>query len=213
MTTPDARPLSTGFATASLWVSLTAFFFAFPSRTLGLLLGALAMIFAGYHLYQVTGGKAAGRTKAIWGLVVGTAVAFVCLVALINPTPGAQYTNLNAGTTAPANWTVAPAVTPQVIDPKTLGDAVDANKARAAAQWNDKLVQITATVTDISTAFTPSVSFGNVTSQQFSFVQIACYVDDDSQLIPFTKGAVATVQGTVEVGYAGVIKLNDCTGH
>lgn len=113
---------------------------------------------------------------------------------------------------APNPLAVTPvaAVTPQVIDPKVLGNAVDANKARAAAEWNGKTVQITSTVTDISTAFASSVSFGNVTSQSFSLIQIACYVDDESKLIPFTKGQVATVRETVEVGFVGVIKLNDC---
>jgi hypothetical protein len=211
--------LPTGFATASLWVSLVAFFFAFPSRTLGMLFGILAMLLAGYHLHQVGKGKASGRTKAIWGLIIGLLVTFVCLlVATVPAKPIAaapSYTNLNTGTTQPPVWVdaapaVAPSATPQVINPKTLGDAVDANKARAAAQWNGKLVQITAKVTDISTAFSSSVSFGDVTSESFSFIQIACYVGDESQLIPFTKGQAATVRGTVEVGYAGVIKLNDC---
>lgn len=104
----------------------------------------------------------------------------------------------------------APTAAPQVIDPKVLANAVDNNKVQAAAKYNNMYVQITSKVTDISTAFSPSVSFGNVSGKDFSLIQIICYPAEESELIPFNKDQVATVRGTVEVGYAGVIKLNDC---
>jgi hypothetical protein len=142
-------------------------------------------------------------------IVVG--IIFVMSACGAAPADAApQYTNLNAGTTQPAEWVTAPSATPQVIDPKVIGKAVDANKARAAQDWNGKLVQVTSMVTDISTAFSPSVSFGNVTGQSFSLIQIVCYPAAESDLIPFSKGEKATVRGVVEVGYMGVIKLNDC---
>jgi len=114
---------------------------------------------------------------------------------------------LTLGTAATAYAQGAP---PQVVDPKVIGNAVDANKARAALEWDGKFVQITAEVTDISTAFSPSVSFSKVTGQAFDLIQIVCYPAEESALIPFTKGQKATVRGVVEVGYMGVIKLNDC---
>lgn len=220
MTTPAPAALPTGFATASLWVSVAAFFLAFPSRTLGMLLGILAVSLAGYHINQVMKNRATGKTKAIWAMIVGSVVAFVCLVAIVSPTktiaaPAYQYTPPSQ---APGQYTVPVSVAPvaevpekpQVINPKIVGDAVESNKARAAANWDGKYVQFTAEVTDISTAFVATVNFGNVTSKQFSMVQFACYPGEESALLPFSKGEKATVRGVIKVGFVGVIELNDC---
>lgn len=103
-----------------------------------------------------------------------------------------------------------PTATPVVINPKTVADAVDANKARAERDWNGKYVQFTAEVTDISTFLGPSVQFGKVTGKSFSLIHFLCSPADESDLIPYTKGQKATVRGVVEVGVGGVIKLNDC---
>lgn len=119
-----------------------------------------------------------------------------------------------SGATGP-NWTAVPTVAdpyavPLVINPKTVANAVDANKARAERDWNGRYVQFTAEVTDISTFISPSVQFGKVSGQAFSLIHFLCMPADEAALIPYSKGENATVRGVVEVGVAGVIKLNDC---
>jgi hypothetical protein len=220
---PPPKPLPTGTAVAALCFGIFGLIAVLMSGWLGLLFGITAATFGIIALSRVSKGTGAGRGMAVWGLILGILFTLSGLGRVVPSTPqpaaaasSAVSSSGNNAYTAPAlpphTAPAAPvaATAPQVVNPKTIALAVDGNKARAAQQWDGKFVQFTAEVTDISTAFSPSVQFGKVTGQSFSMIQFVCYPADESALIPYTKGQSATVRGTVEVGYAGVIKLNNC---
>jgi hypothetical protein len=218
------RPLPIALAVTSLICAILAvLFIAVPLMSMGL--GLVAVLFAIVQLHQIHKLKATGRGMAIWALVIGVLFSLVGIVnaakvpqgqvsaAALAAQPTPTVRSLPPQLPASAYYVAPvaePPAKPQVVNPKTIALAVDANKARAERDWNGKFVQFSAEVTDISTFLGPSVQFGKVTGQAFSLVHFLCMPAEDSDLIPYTKGEKATVRGVVEVGIGGVIKLTSC---
>jgi TM2 domain-containing membrane protein YozV len=107
-----------------------------------------------------------------------------------------------------ATSTPTPAPTPMVVDTNAFADEFDANKVVATDKYKGKLVQLTATISNISDM---QISFYNVASKEFSDTQISCNVTDKSQVLSVKNGQSVTVKGTVGSQTFGIIDLNDCS--
>ena len=99
-------------------------------------------------------------------------------------------------------------VEPTVITAAQLADDYDTNAVAAEATWKGKLVQFSATISNITDS---GLSFYNVAGKPFSLTQIACRVIDKQQLLPLKNGQTVTVSGIVGGQTIGVIVLTDCT--
>ncbi len=99
------------------------------------------------------------------------------------------------------------AQTATVVDVKAFGDEFDANKVAAESKYKDKLVQFTATLSNITNS---GLSFQNASSKEFSMTQINCNISDKNQLLSLKNGQSVTVKGIVTGQNIGVIGLNDC---
>lgn len=106
----------------------------------------------------------------------------------------------------PAKTQIAEAVV-VIKDPRTFGDAFDANQVAAEKEWNGKRVQLTAEVQNITDG---RVSFTGVTTKEFSLTQVACKLSDPEQALTVKNGKKATAVGTVDGQFMGVIELEEC---
>ena len=121
---------------------------------------------------------------------------------------------------APATWTTTapkaqPAVEPtkpktDVIvfsDPRVFGDAYDKNKVAADKKYRDRKIQITATLTNVND---DNLTFGKVTTDDFSLTQISCRLQNEGQAEVVENGKKYTITGIVSGQNFGVIGLDDC---
>jgi hypothetical protein len=97
--------------------------------------------------------------------------------------------------------------TPEIITAKQLADDFDANQVSAEANWDGKLVEFSAKITNITDS---GISFSDVASKEFSMVQIACRVNDKEQLMSLKNGQTIKVRGIVGKQTIGVIDVSNC---
>lgn len=93
------------------------------------------------------------------------------------------------------------------ITVRQLADDFDSNQVAAEANWQDKLVEFSAKVSNITDS---GISFYNVASKDFSMAQISCQIKDKQQLLTIKNGQTVTVRGIVGKQTIGVIDINDC---
>jgi len=93
------------------------------------------------------------------------------------------------------------------ITARELADDFDANQVAAEAKWENKLVEFSATISNITDS---GISFHNVSSKDFSLTQISCRTKDKQQLMSIKNGQTVSVKGTVGKQTMGVIDLKDC---
>ncbi len=108
-------------------------------------------------------------------------------------------------TTSPSSPTPAPEA--MKITARQLADDFDSNQVAAEANWEGKLVEFSAKVSNITDS---GISFYNVGSKDFSLAQISCHISDKSQLLTIKNGQTIMVKGVVGKQTIGVIDLNDC---
>ena len=92
------------------------------------------------------------------------------------------------------------------MDVRSFADEFEANQVAAEHKYNDKIVVLTAPVSNIRN---DGISFSNITTE-FSLTQISCDIRDESHLVSLSKGGIVTVQGKVSGQMLGVIRLKDC---
>jgi len=141
-------------------------------------------------------------------VLTGIAGLFVLVIVASSMGGADQPAEATATAATGGDVVAAPPAVPTVVNAKKFGDEYEANQVAAEHKWRGKYVQFTSSVTNINSS---SVSFGNVTSKQFSLTQISCRVADESQVINLVKGTKATVRGIVDDDQLmGVITINDC---
>lgn len=134
-----------------------------------------------------------------WGLI-GLVVLIV-----IGAVSGSKGGSANSTSSTPATPTPAPEAIK--ITARQLADDFDANQVAAEKNWENKLVEFTAKITNITDS---GISFGSVASKQFSMAQISCRIKDKDQLLPLKNEQTVTVRGVVGKQTIGVIDLRDC---
>lgn len=93
------------------------------------------------------------------------------------------------------------------ITTKELADDFDSNQVAAEQRWENKLVQFSAKISNITES---GLSFTNIGSKQFSMTQISCKIADKNQLLPLKNEQTVQVKGIVGKQTIGVIDLSDC---
>ncbi|HWA51848.1 MAG TPA: hypothetical protein VG895_02250 [Patescibacteria group bacterium] len=110
-------------------------------------------------------------------------------------------------TTSNNNALIQPTSTPEAITASQIADDFDTNQVAAKDKWNNKVVQFSAQISNITDS---GISFYNVATKQYSMTQINCNITDKSELIPLKNGQTVTVKGTVGGQTIGVIKIDSC---
>ena len=96
---------------------------------------------------------------------------------------------------------------PTKIKASELADDFDANQVAAEDKWKGKLVEFSSEITNITDT---GLSFGKVSSKDFSMTQISCRISDKQQLLTVKNGQTVTVRGTVGGQTIGVIDVSSC---
>jgi len=143
--------------------------------------------------------KKSARGKRIL-LVIGGIILLLIIF-------GSKGGNKSPKTSPVATPTSTPAPEAMQITAKQLADDFDANQVAAEANWEGKLVEFNAEITNITDT---GISFNNIASKQFSLAQISCAVTDKEQLMSLKNGQMVTVQGVVGKQMIGVIDVRDC---
>ncbi len=103
---------------------------------------------------------------------------------------------------------VAPSASVIVLrDGRTLGDAYDENKVAADKKYKGHVVQFPATLTNVND---DRLTFGEITTKQYSLTQVACDLRNSSQAEIVKNGQKYTIVGKVTGQNLGVIGLEDC---
>ena len=132
-------------------------------------------------------------------IVIGLIVLFV--VFAIGSSGSKSATN-KAETTQ-----TGPTQAPMKVTAQEIADDFDGNQVAAEKKWNGKLVQFSASISNITDT---GLSFTNVASKEVSFTQISCRVTDKDSLLSLKNGQTVTVRGTVGKQMVGVIDVSDC---
>jgi hypothetical protein len=143
-----------------------------------ILTGLLGLIIFGFVITAIGGGKSASTTN-------GTSTA------------QSQTSDKQA----------APVASPMMIKVADVADDFDANQVAAKDKWNNKLVEFSAPVANITDS---GLSFQNIGTKQYSITQISCRVKDKQQLLTLKNGQTVTVKGVVGGQTIGVIDMHDC---
>ncbi len=106
---------------------------------------------------------------------------------------------------ASASPTSAPIA--EKISARQLADDFDENQVAAEAKWENKFVEFSAKITNITDS---GISFSDIASKDFSFAQISCKVKDKQQLLSIKNGQTVTVRGIVGKQTIGVIDVSNC---
>lgn len=141
-----------------------------------------------------------------WG---GIALLVIIVIGVISSLGGSDTEQSSNSDTNNRNSQQAEQVQePMMIEASTLANAFDANQVAAEHEWNGKLVQFSAEISNITDS---GVSFYNVaTEKEFSTTQISCKIKDKEQLLSLTNGQTVTVRGVVGDQMIGVIDVSDC---
>lgn len=132
-----------------------------------------------------------------WVLIV--IVGIIVLGVIAGSGKGGSKTSTSSSPT--------PAPVAEKVTARQLADDFDENQVAAEAKWQDKLVEFSAKVTNITDS---GLSFSNVASKDFSLAQINCRIKDKQQLLTLKNGQTVTVRGIVGKQTIGVIDLSDC---
>jgi hypothetical protein len=104
---------------------------------------------------------------------------------------------------------MAPQATLVILkDARVLGDAYDKNKVAADKKYKGKRIQMTATLMNVND---DNLSFGDITTKEFSLTQVSCRLSDESQAEKVENGKKYTLVGTVTGQDLGVIGFDDCS--
>ncbi len=133
-----------------------------------------------------------------WG---GIAIIIIIFIAAFSGGDKSSTSTQSSGTAQEKQQT------PTEITAQQLADDFDSNQVAAEAKWKDKLVQFSATISNITDT---GLSFSNVASKQFSTAQISCRVNDKQQLLSLKNGETVTVKGIIGSQTIGVIDMSDC---
>ncbi len=137
-----------------------------------------------------------------------TGILILVLLAMVGSAIGGNKGGSSSATQANQQASASPTpASAQKITAKELADDFDANQVAAESKWKDKLVEFSATVSNITDS---GISFTDVASKQFSMTQISCQIKDKSQLMPLKNGQTITVRGVVGAQTIGVIDLSQC---
>lgn len=133
-------------------------------------------------------------------------VGIIILVFIVVGIVGGGKSGTKSDTNTQAKTTEAPKEA-QKVTVRELADAFEENQVAAEANWEGKLVEFSAPISNI-TDF--GISFTNVASKQFSLAQIMCKTKDKQQLLSIKKDQTVAVRGVVGKQTLGVIEISDC---
>lgn len=144
-----------------------------------------------------------GADQRIWFAKhpILTVILALVVIGIIGGAKGGSKSS-QQGPSSPTSAPVAMKITA-----RQLADDFDTNQVAAEANWQDKLVEFSAKVTNITDS---GISFGDVASKDFSLAQISCRIKDKQQLLALKNGQTVTVRGVVGKQTIGVIDLSDC---
>jgi len=134
-----------------------------------------------------------------------TGLLILLVIGLIGSMVGAGTQNTTTQSDNQTEKTVA--AEPEVVDVTVFADDFDNNQVAAEKKWKDKLIQFSATISNITDS---GLSFYNVASKEFSGTQISCRVTNKEQLLPLKNGQTVTVRGIVGSQTIGVISVENC---
>jgi len=132
-----------------------------------------------------------------------TVIGVLIVLAIIS-----SGSNGNKTASKNSGGTPTPSATPMAVDAKAFADEFNANQVAAEAKYKDKVVQLTATISNITDS---GLSFQNVSSKEFDLTQISCNTSNKDELISVKNGQSVTVKGKVSGQTVGVINLSDCS--
>lgn len=130
-----------------------------------------------------------------------TVIIALFVIGMIGSSKGGSKSS-QQGSVSPTSAPIA-----EKISARQLADDFDENQVAAEAKWQDKLVEFSAKVTNITDS---GLSFSDVASKDFSLAQISCRIKDKQQLLALKNGQTVTVRGIVGKQTIGVIDVNDC---
>ncbi len=133
--------------------------------------------------------------------IIGGIILFFIVIGALS---GNKTSNTNTNT---ANKEPQATVAPMKITARELADDFEENQVAAESKWNNKLVEFSAKISNITDS---GISFYNVASKDFSLAQISCKIKDKQQLMTIKKDQTVTVQGVVGKQTIGVIDVSDC---
>lgn len=146
-------------------------------------------------------------------ILTGILVSFFIFSVMVTTTgkESSQKKNTATSTTTQQSKSEAlqesPKPSPMKIAARDLADDFDANQVAAEAQWKDKFVEFSATISNITNT---GISFSNIATKDFSLTQISCQVEDKNQLLKIRNGQTITVRGVVGTQTIGVIEVKQC---
>lgn len=135
-----------------------------------------------------------------WGLI--GLVVLIVIGAVSSAGKGGSSSTTGTSTSTPT-----PAAEAMKITARQLADDFDSNQVAAEKNWENKLVEFSAKITNITDS---GISFADVASKQFSMSQISCRVKEKDQLLTLKNGQTVTVRGVVGKQTIGVIDLTNC---
>lgn len=137
-------------------------------------------------------------------------IGLVVLIGVIGAIAGGGKKESTSTTEQKAETqeSVAPSPSPMKITARELADSFDENQVAAEAEWKDKFVEFSATISNITDT---GISFSNIGTKEFSFTQVNCRVEDKNQLLKIKNGQTVTVRGVVGTQTVGVIEVKQCT--
>lgn len=149
------------------------------------------------------------RHKIITGIIV-----LVVLFGIIGAGGSKTSTNNTAGNNQAANEATTQQ-TATVVEPLALIGEYDKNKIAAQDKYTNKLVQLTAYVSNISNDVTGKyyLSLHPTNEQYYVGTSITCYFADKSaksEITSLENGQSVTVQGTMGDMSLGIVVMNNC---
>ncbi len=148
-----------------------------------------------------------GADQRIWFAKhpILTVVIALFIIGMIGSAGG----NSKDGTNSTQQGSVSPTSAPvaEKISARQLADDFDSNQVAAEATWENRLIEFSAKITNITDS---GISFSDIASKDFSFVQISCRVKDKQQLLSIKNGQTVTVRGIVGKQTIGVIEVSNC---
>lgn len=145
--------------------------------------------------------------KKLLKIIGGIFLVFIVLGIIGAAAGGSKTPKTSSGENNGNPVQQAKVIEPTVIKVSELADDFDTNKVAAESKWKEKLVQFSATISNITDY---GLSFSNIASKQFSMTQISCKIADKQQLMALKNGQTVTVKGVVGNQTMGVIDVSNC---
>ena len=143
------------------------------------------------------------------GIGLGILIVLSIIGSLASPSKTEKSTNSTDSNTNETTQQVEKKAEQESMKIKAseLADDFDANQVAAEAKWKDKLVEFSSEITNITES---GLSFGKVSSKEFSMTQISCRTNNKDQLLSVKNGETVIVKGIVGSQTIGVIDVKDC---